>query len=92
MVIPCLYLLLFTALRTLAAELPVNKKRTRTLSHRELGSSTNEILAIPVDVPRLPQPRTKKQSTGLFFAPPAAGPCFRVLYRPPNRSHPGRHS
>ena len=40
MVIPCLYLLLFTALRTLAAELPVNKKRTRTL-FQELGSSTN---------------------------------------------------
>ena len=40
-VIPCLYLLLFTVLRTLAVGLPVNKKRTRTLSHRELGSSTN---------------------------------------------------
>ena len=40
-VIPCLYLLLFTVLRTLAVELPVNKKRTRTLSHKESGSSTN---------------------------------------------------
>ena len=37
-VIPCLYLLLFTVLRTLAVGLPVNKKRTRTLSHRESGS------------------------------------------------------
>ena len=41
MVIPCLYLLLLTVLRTPSAELPVNKKRTRTLSHRESGSSTN---------------------------------------------------
>lgn len=40
-VIPCLYLLLFTVLRTLAVGLPVNKKRTRTLSHRESGSGTN---------------------------------------------------
>ena len=41
MVIPCLYLLLFTVLRTLAVGLPVNKKRTRTLSHKESGSGTN---------------------------------------------------
>ena len=40
-VIPCLYLLLFTVLRTLAVGLPVNKKRTRALSHRESGSGTN---------------------------------------------------
>ena len=40
-VIPCLYLLLFTVLRTLAAGPPVNKKRTRTLSRKESGSSTN---------------------------------------------------
>lgn len=40
-VIPCLYLLLFTVLRTLAVGLPVNKKRTRILSHRESDSSTN---------------------------------------------------
>ena len=40
-VILCLYLLLFTVLRTLAAGLPVNKKRTRTLSHKESGSGTN---------------------------------------------------
>ena len=31
----------FTALRTLVAEPPVNKKRTQTLSRKELGSSTN---------------------------------------------------
>ena len=43
-VIPCLYLLLFTVLRTLAAGLPVNKKRTQTLSHRESGSGTNCIV------------------------------------------------
>ena len=39
MVIPCLYS--FTALRTLAAEPLINKKRTRTLFHKESGSSTN---------------------------------------------------
>ena len=41
MVIPCLYSFLLTVLRTLAVGFPVNKKRTRTLSHRESGSSTN---------------------------------------------------
>ena len=41
MVIPCLYLLLFTVLRTPSAELSVNKKRTRILFRKELGSSTN---------------------------------------------------
>lgn len=40
-VIPCLYLLLFTVLRTLAVGLSANKKRTRILSHRESGSGTN---------------------------------------------------
>ena len=39
--IPCLYLLLFTVLRTLAVGLSVNKKRTRILSHRESGPGTN---------------------------------------------------
>ena len=39
--IPCLYLLLFTVLRTLVVGLPVNKKRTRTLFRKESGSSTN---------------------------------------------------
>ena len=38
MVIPCLYLLLLTVLRTPSAELPVNKKRTRTLFRKESGS------------------------------------------------------
>ena len=41
MVIPCLYSFLLTVLRTLAVGFPVNKKRTRALSHRESGSSTN---------------------------------------------------
>ena len=41
MVIPCLYLLLLTVLRTLAAGPPVNKKRTRTLFRKESGSGTN---------------------------------------------------
>ena len=41
MVIPCLSSFLLTVLRTPAVELPVNKKRTRTLSHKESGSSTN---------------------------------------------------
>ena len=39
MVIPCLCS--FTVPSSPFAEPPVNKKRTRTLSHRELGSSTN---------------------------------------------------
>ena len=38
MVIPCLYSFLLTVLRTLAAEPPINKKRTRTLFHKESGS------------------------------------------------------
>ena len=38
-VIPCLCS--FNALCSPSAELPINKKRTRTLSHRESGSSTN---------------------------------------------------
>ena len=58
MVIPCLYLLLLTVLRTLAAEPPINKKRTRTLSHRELGSSTNCL----VDGTGLEQGGSAKQS------------------------------
>ena len=39
MVIPCLCS--FNALCSPSAELPINKKRTRTPSHRESGSSTN---------------------------------------------------
>ena len=41
MMIPCLYSFSLTALRTPSAELPVNKKRTRTLSRKESGSGTN---------------------------------------------------
>ena len=41
MMIPCLYSFSLTALRTPSAELPVNKKRTRTLFRKESGSSTN---------------------------------------------------
>ena len=41
MMIPCLYSFSLTALRTPSAELPVNKKRTRTLSRKESGLSTN---------------------------------------------------
>ena len=39
MVIPCLCS--FNALCSPSAELPINKKRTRTLSRKESGSSTN---------------------------------------------------
>ena len=56
MVIPCLCL--FTALRTLAAEPPVNKKRTRTLFRKESGSSTNCM----VDGTGLEQGGSAKQS------------------------------
>ncbi len=41
MVIPCLYSFLFTVPSSVFSELLVNKKRTRTLSHREPGSGTN---------------------------------------------------
>ena len=41
MVIPCLYSFLLTVLHTPSAEPPINKKRTRTLFHKESGSSTN---------------------------------------------------
>jgi len=41
MVIPCLYLLLLTVPSSAFSEPPINKKCTRILSHRELGSSTN---------------------------------------------------
>ena len=40
-VIPCLYSFLLTVLHTPSAEPLVNKKRTRTLFHKESGSSTN---------------------------------------------------
>ena len=41
MMISCLCSFLFTVLHTLVAEPPINKKRTRTLSRKESGSSTN---------------------------------------------------
>ena len=41
MVIPCLYLFLLTVPSSPSAEPPINKKRTRTLSRKESGSSTN---------------------------------------------------
>ena len=40
-VIPCLYSFLSTVPSSAFSEPLVNKKRTQTLSHRELGSSTN---------------------------------------------------
>ena len=41
MVIPCLCLFLLTVPSSAFSELPVNKKRTRTLFRKESGSSTN---------------------------------------------------
>ena len=41
MVIPCLCSFLLTVPSSAFSELPVNKKRTRTLFHKESGSSTN---------------------------------------------------
>ena len=46
MVIPCLYSFLLTVLHTPSAESLVNKKRTRTLFHKESGSSTNCMVEI----------------------------------------------
>ena len=39
--IPCLCSFLFTVPSSPSAEFPINKKRTRTLSRKESGSSTN---------------------------------------------------
>ena len=47
MVIPCLYSFLLTVLHTPSAEPLVNKKRTRTLFHKESGSSTNCMVGHP---------------------------------------------
>ena len=41
MMIPCLCSFLFTVPSSPSAEPPINKKRTRTLFHKESGSSTN---------------------------------------------------
>ena len=56
MVIPCLCS--FTVPSSPSAEPPINKKRTRTLSHRESGSSTNCM----VDGTGLEQGGSAKQS------------------------------
>ena len=64
MVIPCLCS--FTVPSSPFSEPPANKKRTRTLSHRELGSSTNCMVEITGIEPvtscmpckRSPEPRT----------------------------------
>ena len=68
MVIPCLCS--FTALRTLAAEPPINKKRTRTLFRKEPGSSTNCIAnrSSPVDIPSRWDPHTNQSPTGALIA------------------------
>ena len=79
MVIPCLCL--FTALRTLVAEPPVNKKRTRTLFRKESGSSTNCLVEITGIEPvtscmpckRSPEPRT--------HAPPHKGARMNNIWR-----------
>ena len=79
MVIPCLYLLLLTVLRTLAAGPPVNKKRTRTLFHKESGSSTNCMVGGTglEQQRRRPPPAAETGSRGwdsvLIFQSPAKG-------------------
>ena len=50
---------------------------------------------IPVDIPTRWEPRAKQQPTGLIAYSAdwrRQSRPVRVLYRPPNRSHPGRHS
>ena len=47
MVIPCLCSFLLTVPSSAFSELPVNKKRTRTLSRKESGSSTNYMVGHP---------------------------------------------
>jgi hypothetical protein len=79
MVIPCLYSFLLTVLRTLAAEPPINKKRTRTLSRKESGSSTNCMVGGTglEQQRRRPPPAAETGSRGwdsvLIFQSPAKG-------------------
>ena len=76
-VIPCLCS--FNALCSPSAEFPINKKRTRTLSHRELGSSTNCLVGGTglEQQRRRPPPAAETGSRGwdsvLIFQSPAKG-------------------
>ena len=84
MMIPCPCS--FTALRTLAAKPPINKKRTRTLSHREPGSYD------------LGRHSYGSWNRGLSNSPTGLiaysadwrrqSRPVRVLYRPPQTKHP----
>ena len=58
MVIPCLCS--FTALRTLSAKPPINKKRTRTLFRKESGSSTNCMVDLKGFEPSTSRMRTER--------------------------------
>ena len=77
MVIPCLYLLLLTVLRTPSAELPINKKRTLI---------ENRVRTTLVDIPtRVQEPRAKQQPNGLIAYSAdwrRQSRPVRVLYRP----------
>ena len=64
-VIPCLCS--FNALCSPSAEFPINKKRTRTLAHRELGSSTNCLVDLEGFEPLTSRMRTERSPSNIAF-------------------------
>ena len=80
MVIPCLYLLLFTALRTLVAELPVNKNVPEPFLIK------NRVCTTLVDIPEDWEPRAKQQPTGLIAYGTSCRRPVLVLHRPRKKS------
>ena len=80
MVIPCLYLLLFTALRTLVAELPVNKNVPEPFLIK------NRVCTTLVDIPEDWEPRAKQQPTGLVAYGTSCRRPVLVLHRPRKKS------
>ena len=67
MVIPCLYSFLLTVLHTPSAEPPINKKRTRTLSRKESGSSTNCMVDLEGFEPLTSRMRTERSPSNIAF-------------------------
>ena len=68
MVIPCLCS--FNALCSPSAELPINKKRTRTLFHKESGSSTNWMVDLEGFEPLTSRMRTERSPMRTLKKPP----------------------
>ena len=64
-VIPCLCS--FTVPSSPSAELPINKKRTQTLFHKESGSSTNCMVDLEGFEPLTSRMRTERSPNSLAF-------------------------